>query len=195
MSLEDGSYISDLIATNPGGGDPKSQGDDHLRLIKSVLKQTFPEADGAIRLKPFRLMLGASSNMANNMNIAVPSTPDGSFLIERENGTDVMRIDAAGKVEFPGLTKAFSVPGHAYLPNGLLVQWGQLTIAQAGTTVPFAIPFPTQALAVVANFAGDTSLFRVSQVGLITSSNFKAWVRDEVPALVAGYIHWIAVGF
>jgi hypothetical protein len=41
MSLESGSYIKDLVVTNPEGTDPKSQGDDHLRLIKSILKTQF----------------------------------------------------------------------------------------------------------------------------------------------------------
>lgn len=40
MSLESGSYINDLVITNPPGSDPKSQMDDHLRLIKTVLKET-----------------------------------------------------------------------------------------------------------------------------------------------------------
>lgn len=41
MSLETGSFIKDLVANNPAGGDPKSQGDDHLRLVKAVLKSQF----------------------------------------------------------------------------------------------------------------------------------------------------------
>lgn len=41
MSLEVASFIKDLVATNPEGTDPKSQGDDHLRTIKNVLKQQF----------------------------------------------------------------------------------------------------------------------------------------------------------
>lgn len=41
MSLELASFIKDLIATNPLGTDPKSQGDDHLRLIKGVLQSQF----------------------------------------------------------------------------------------------------------------------------------------------------------
>ena len=49
MGLETGTYISDLVPTNPvGATDPKSQGDDHLRLIKSVLKNTFPSITGAV---------------------------------------------------------------------------------------------------------------------------------------------------
>ncbi len=50
MSLEAGTYVSDLDAANPPGTDQKKQGDDHLRLIKSVLKATFPNADRAWRM-------------------------------------------------------------------------------------------------------------------------------------------------
>ena len=42
MALEDTTKISDLVETNPQSTDPVSKGDDHLRLIKKVLKQSFP---------------------------------------------------------------------------------------------------------------------------------------------------------
>lgn len=45
MGLETGEFIADLVDTNPTGSDPKSQGDDHLRLIKKVLQNTFPDQD------------------------------------------------------------------------------------------------------------------------------------------------------
>lgn len=45
MGLETGTYVSDLVATNPGATDIKGQGDDHLRLIKTALRNTFPNAD------------------------------------------------------------------------------------------------------------------------------------------------------
>lgn len=48
MALETGNYISDLVITNPTAADPKSQGDDHLRLIKSAIKNTFAAITGAI---------------------------------------------------------------------------------------------------------------------------------------------------
>lgn len=48
MALESATYISGLVDTNPNGSDSISQGDDHLRLIKSVLKNTLPNADEAI---------------------------------------------------------------------------------------------------------------------------------------------------
>jgi hypothetical protein len=50
MSLEVGDgFISGLVVTNPvGATDPKSQGDDHIRLIKTALKGTFPNLTGAV---------------------------------------------------------------------------------------------------------------------------------------------------
>lgn len=42
MGLETGNYISDLTPAWPTGSESKSQGDDHLRLIKTVVKNTFP---------------------------------------------------------------------------------------------------------------------------------------------------------
>lgn len=48
MALETATYISGLTPTNPVSNDSKSQGDDHLRLLKAVAQNTFPNAD-----KPF----------------------------------------------------------------------------------------------------------------------------------------------
>jgi hypothetical protein len=50
MSLETGTFIQDLVSTNPPGTDKKKQGDDHLRLIKSVLRSTFPNSTKAFYL-------------------------------------------------------------------------------------------------------------------------------------------------
>jgi hypothetical protein len=41
MALETATYISELTNTNPTGADPKSQGDDHLRLVKKVILNSF----------------------------------------------------------------------------------------------------------------------------------------------------------
>lgn len=48
MALETGTYISDLVATNPPGTDDRSTADDHIRLIKSTLQNTFPNINGAM---------------------------------------------------------------------------------------------------------------------------------------------------
>lgn len=47
MGLETGTYINDLTPSWPLASDQKRQGDDHIRLIKDVLKNTFPNASRA----------------------------------------------------------------------------------------------------------------------------------------------------
>lgn len=47
MGLESATYVSGLVSTNPSGSDSISQGDDHLRLCKDVLKNSFPDVDQA----------------------------------------------------------------------------------------------------------------------------------------------------
>lgn len=52
MGLESGSFVNDLVITNPiGASDPKSQGDNHLRLLKTVLKASLPSLDHAVYLE------------------------------------------------------------------------------------------------------------------------------------------------
>lgn len=70
MGLESGSYISNLVATNPTGADPKSAGDDHLRLIKEVLKNCFSGFAGSI------LVTGTDGGVANAYTVTnTPSVP------------------------------------------------------------------------------------------------------------------------
>ena len=48
MGLETGSFIADLIATNPLASDAVGQGDDHIRLIKACLLGSLPNLGGRL---------------------------------------------------------------------------------------------------------------------------------------------------
>ena len=48
MALEVGTYLDDLNITNPAATDGIGQADDHIRLIKKVLKNTFPNITGPV---------------------------------------------------------------------------------------------------------------------------------------------------
>lgn len=48
MTVESATYISDLNASYPAAGDAKSEGDNHLRLLKTTVKATFPNVTGAV---------------------------------------------------------------------------------------------------------------------------------------------------
>lgn len=48
MGIETFQYIDDLVDTNPTSTDNVSEGDNHIRGIKTTLKNTFPNVTGAI---------------------------------------------------------------------------------------------------------------------------------------------------
>lgn len=48
MPLESASYVSGLVPTNPSSSDSLGQTDDHLRLLKQTLKNTFPNLSGPV---------------------------------------------------------------------------------------------------------------------------------------------------
>lgn len=65
MGLESVTTIGGLVTANPvGGTDPKSQGDDHIRLIKNVLKTTFPNLNGVTTVTPAQLNQLDTANLA-----------------------------------------------------------------------------------------------------------------------------------
>ena len=47
MALESASWVTQLVNTNPKGSDPVAEGDDHLRMLKIVLKNSFPSSSTA----------------------------------------------------------------------------------------------------------------------------------------------------
>jgi hypothetical protein len=78
--LESGVYISDLVVTNPTGSDNRSTADDHLRLIKSTIKNTFPNITGAVTATHTQLnyVTGVTSAIQTQLN-ALPAYTTGSY--------------------------------------------------------------------------------------------------------------------
>lgn len=87
MGLETGTYISDLDSANPvGATDKRHQGDNHIRLVKSVLKTTFPNAT-----KPFRFPTSATKTG----NYTVLSSDDSAvFYCDTSGGAFNMTLPA-----------------------------------------------------------------------------------------------------
>jgi hypothetical protein len=91
MGLEAATYINELVPTNPvGATDPKAQGDDHLRLIKQVLQNTFPNINGVVNAtdEQLNLVAGAFAGLANPTALAGPTPVNGV-------ATTAMRSDGA----------------------------------------------------------------------------------------------------
>lgn len=76
--LETGTYISDLVATNPLGSDLASTLDDHIRLLKSTIKATFPNINNAVTVTDEQLNAVASNVAANPTGTVGLSTVNGS---------------------------------------------------------------------------------------------------------------------
>ncbi|MGK3361626.1 phage baseplate protein [Citrobacter portucalensis] len=52
MPIETAQYINTLQPDWPQGVDPESAGDDHIRMVKQVLQNTFPNIDGPVTSTP-----------------------------------------------------------------------------------------------------------------------------------------------
>lgn len=86
--LETGTYISDLVATNPLSSDLASTSDDHIRLVKSTVKATFPNINGAVSASDENLSLlnGLSGTVWTSANDGSASgldadTIDGTAIV------------------------------------------------------------------------------------------------------------------
>lgn len=95
MGLEAANYVNELEQTNPLMNDPAIQGDDHLRLIKKCLLNSFPNIDAAVTVTPDELnaLAGISSNVQDQLDALV--TAD-SAKLPKAGGTMTGNIVLAG---------------------------------------------------------------------------------------------------
>ena len=68
MGLESAAFLNGLVDTNPAATDNVSQGDDHLRLIKKVLKDSFPSVDAAVNAIHASASAPATSILSNDVS-------------------------------------------------------------------------------------------------------------------------------
>jgi len=92
MGLETGTYISDLNSSNPVAGDPVNEGDDHIRLVKSTVKATFPSITGAVTSTHTELNLldGVTANTTelNYVDITTLGTAQASKAVTVDASKD-----------------------------------------------------------------------------------------------------------
>lgn len=78
MALETGTYVNSLVSANPASTDGLAQADDHIRLIKSTIKNTFPNITGPVTSTQAELdaslPAGHVSYLAALVNTGVTST-------------------------------------------------------------------------------------------------------------------------
>lgn len=115
MGLETATYISDLVSTNPvGASDLASTSDDHLRLIKSAVKTTFPNISGAVTSTHTELSKLAT---ANNTGAAVDEIGyKGIPQNDQSAGSYGVILADSGKHIKTGSGFTYTLPANASIP-------------------------------------------------------------------------------
>ena len=118
MGLETASYISQLVATNPLATDPISQGDDHLRLIKSVLQTQFSGLSGTTAVTTSEAEMNildgvtATSTELNYLDITTLGTSENSKVVTQSAGGVITVGGAAGD-------QVLNIASHDLVDGGL----------------------------------------------------------------------------
>lgn len=75
MAVETATNISQLDATLPTGNDLKSEGDNHIRLLKSALKLTWPNVTATLNASSveFNYLTGVTSLIQAQIDAKAPS--------------------------------------------------------------------------------------------------------------------------
>ena len=169
MALETGNYIDDLVITNPTASDPISQGDDHLQLIKKVVKQSFPSVDSAVH--------------AIHPTSTEPATSLTAGLMWFDTAANLLKI--RNEANDAWITLAVSI----ITSNSVDVDAGTVDGAVIGGTTPAAITGTTLtgntslALATGATVTGvDNGALGTSATLLATQGAIKTYVDAQITA-------------
>ena len=86
MALESVTHLDDLVATNPTATDPVSEGDDHVRNIKTVLLTDFPNITGVMTATQAEL------NVATGVTVGTV-TASKALVVDSASKLDIMNVD------------------------------------------------------------------------------------------------------
>ena len=119
MALENGTYVNSLVPANPASTDGLAQADDHIRLIKSTLKNTFPNLTGPVT---------ATQADLNNTT----SIPSSLTDLGISDGTinQVLKTDGSGNFSF--FTLPVGTTDTNYYVTGGSVSGTTLTLTREG---------------------------------------------------------------
>ena len=118
MSLESVTHIDDLNATNPLGTDPRSEGDDHIRNIKTVLLTDFVGITGVVTathselnfvdvtagtLTASKAMVVDSSSKIDNLKVDNIDINGNAIISTDSNGDITLTPNGSGDLILDGL--------------------------------------------------------------------------------------------
>lgn len=137
MAAETGTYVEDLDQTRPdGSSEYVYDGDDHLKLVKKCLKQSFTGFAGGIMC--YGADASSTATYAINPTTALPSYTTGLFVALKvtntNTGASTLNISSLG-------AKTIKLPDGSAIPAGLLSTTAVNMLVYNGTD--FILLFPT----------------------------------------------------
>jgi len=166
MGLESATYLNGLVDTNPGATDNVSQGDDHLRLIKSVLKSSFPSVDIAVN--------------AIHTSSSAPSTSISAGLIWFDTTNNLIKIRNEANDAW------ITLPISPVTSNTVDIDGGSIDGTAIGSASASTGKFSSVNIAAdgatVTGIKDEDDMASDSNVKLATQQSIKAYVDSQVTA-------------
>lgn len=106
MPVENAQYLNTLNPVFPAATDAVAQADDHIRLIKQVLKDTFPNINAAVTATPLQLNNPFPVGGIIMWSGTTASVPNGWALC---TGQTVNKSDGSGTIVTPDMRDRFVV--------------------------------------------------------------------------------------
>ena len=198
MTVESASYISQLDTTLPTAADLISEGDDHLRLTKAVLKTQFPNfGTNAVTASAAELnySVGVTSPIQPQLNTKANSaSPTFTGTAVLPATTSIGSITATEIARLAGI--AFPIQGQIDARGAIAGQaWtGAHDFTGATPTVPTATPGDSSSKAASTAFVVGTAFSAAlpGQAGsagryLTTDGTSASWAFLEIDALSITY--------
>ena len=137
MTIETATYTPQLDATYPASGDAKSEGDNHIRLLKSTIKATWPNLT-ATAVTPtsadFNTLTGAATTGGVGLNVVTQVATDNTTKAASTAFVSTAVAAAVFAVTLPSQT---GNGGKTIYTDGITASWqsigGPVTVV-SGTT-------------------------------------------------------------
>ena len=169
MSLETVTYVADLTATNPTATDPKSQGDDHIRNIKSALRLCFAGFAGVINVTGTNggaadayTLTPTTAITAYSTNMLITFIPNAT-----NTGAVTMNISGLGTKSVKSVAGAALVAGDLVISNVYQAIYNGTEFRLVGITKQYADQLSLSAA--LPSQPGGTTTYHLTSLGGVAS--------------------------